>query len=58
MTGVLSMILIAARPEFALFGILSSYVILGLLWNIWRVSRGIPLQSGVKHEAAQSGHPH
>jgi len=44
MLGVVSMVLVAARPEYALFGVLSTYVGCGLLWNLWRVSRGIPLQ--------------
>jgi CDP-diacylglycerol--serine O-phosphatidyltransferase len=65
MTGVISMILIAARPEFAIFGILGGYVVVGLLWNLWRVSRGIPLQKpqpapvtpmpGVEVNSAHSG---
>lgn len=57
MAGVVSMILIAARPEFALFFILSSYVFLGLAWNLWRVSRGVTLQpqNGVMSEAEHEG---
>lgn len=41
LVGVLSMILIAAKPELMLFLILSSYVIISLLWNIWSWLRGI-----------------
>ncbi|MDR3606167.1 MAG: CDP-diacylglycerol--serine O-phosphatidyltransferase [Oligoflexia bacterium] len=36
MIGVLSMILIAAKPEWALFLLLSAYVILSLIWNLIR----------------------
>jgi CDP-diacylglycerol--serine O-phosphatidyltransferase len=45
MAGVGSMILIAARPEYALFAVLSSFVLGGLAWNLWRVIRGVPLVS-------------
>ena len=57
MLGVVSMILIAARPEYALFGVLSLYVVAGLLWNLWRVVRGIPLQpaSGVQVSPEKDG---
>lgn len=45
MVGVLSMILIAAKPEIMLFLLLSAYVALSLAWNAVRVVRGKPLPS-------------
>jgi CDP-diacylglycerol--serine O-phosphatidyltransferase len=40
MTGVLAMILIAVKPEITLFLLLSTYIALGLLWNLFRLMKG------------------
>ena len=38
--GILSMILIAVRPEITLFLLISGYTGLSLLWNLWLAIRG------------------
>ena len=43
--GVLAMILIAVRPEVTLFLLLSSYVVLGCLWNLACLLRIFPVSS-------------
>ncbi|MCM2277085.1 MAG: CDP-diacylglycerol--serine O-phosphatidyltransferase [Oligoflexia bacterium] len=48
MVGVLAMILIAAKPEIALFLLLSTYVLLSLLWNVILLFRGAPGTNEVK----------
>jgi len=35
--GVLSMILVAVRPEVTLFLVISGYIVISLLWNLYRV---------------------
>lgn len=42
MVGVLSMILVAVKPEVTLFLVLATYVVGGLVWNLSRVLRGVP----------------
>ena len=44
--GVLSMILIAIKPEVTLFLMLSSYVSLSLVWNVYRLMIGKPVAAG------------
>jgi CDP-diacylglycerol--serine O-phosphatidyltransferase len=53
MVGVLAMILIAAKPEVTLFLLLSAYVVLSLVWNVWVLFKG-PAQS--EHSSYQDGH--
>jgi CDP-diacylglycerol--serine O-phosphatidyltransferase len=43
LVGVLSMILVAIRPEVTLFLVLSAYVGLSLVWNVYRVLAGKPV---------------
>ena len=40
LVGVLTMILIAAKPEIALFLLLSAYIGLSLVWNVVRFVTG------------------
>lgn len=40
LVGMLAMILIAVKPEYTLFLILSLYIVVSLLWNLNRVARG------------------
>jgi CDP-diacylglycerol---serine O-phosphatidyltransferase len=40
MVGVLSLILIAVKPEVTLFLVLSFYIVSSLLWNIYQMVRG------------------
>jgi len=42
MVGVLSMILIAVKPEVTLFLMMSFYVTASLIWNLVRISKGKP----------------
>lgn len=44
MVGVLAMILIAIKPEVTLFLVLSSYVGFSLLWNVYRILAGKPVE--------------
>lgn len=53
MLGIVSMILIAASPEYALFGVLSAFVLCGLIWNLWRLVRGVPLVRPVTSGSSQ-----
>lgn len=54
MVGVLTMILIATKPEVTLFLVLSAYIGLSLIWNLYRwmvptsKSRGVSSTSGAK----------
>lgn len=50
MIGVLGMILIAVRPEVTLFVLLSSYVGLSLVWNIYVLCRGTAPDKRGLHE--------
>jgi CDP-diacylglycerol--serine O-phosphatidyltransferase len=43
MVGVLSMILIAVKPEVSIFALLATYISTSLLWNAFRKFRGVPL---------------
>lgn len=52
--GILSMILIAAEPETALFVVISTYVSLGLLWNAYRWISGAARRERLAAE--QVGH--
>ena len=52
MIGVLSMILIAVKPEITLFALLSAYIVISLAWNVLHL-----FQDGVKGEA-KSEHTH
>jgi CDP-diacylglycerol--serine O-phosphatidyltransferase len=45
MIGVLSMILIAIKPEITLFLILTAYVVTSLVWNLVALVRGEPVQT-------------
>jgi hypothetical protein len=47
MVGVLSMILIAVRPEITLFLMVSFYVVASLIWNLVRVLKSKPSEAGV-----------
>jgi CDP-diacylglycerol--serine O-phosphatidyltransferase len=40
MVGVITMILIAIRPEITLFLVLSTYIAASLAWNLYRLARG------------------
>jgi CDP-diacylglycerol--serine O-phosphatidyltransferase len=50
--GVLSMILIAVRPEVTLFLLISGYIALGMLWNLYRLAAGQPAGA---HHAKSAG---
>jgi CDP-diacylglycerol--serine O-phosphatidyltransferase len=52
--GVLAMILIAIKPEVTLFLLLSAYVSLSLLWNVYRVLAGKPVAAVQKPQAAHA----
>jgi len=41
--GVLSMVLVAVKPEVTLFLLLSAYVVFGLAWNVICYIRGVPV---------------
>ena len=49
--GVLAMVLIAVKPEVTLFLLLSSYVVLSLIWNVVRVLKGTPAEQNVPSQA-------
>lgn len=46
MVGVLTMILIAAKPEIALFALLSIYILVSLIWNLIRLFSSHPSENG------------
>jgi len=48
MIGVLSMILIAVSPEISLFALLALYILSSLVWNAFRLIRGVPLTGSMK----------
>jgi CDP-diacylglycerol--serine O-phosphatidyltransferase len=54
MIGVLSMILIAVKPEVTLFLILSTYVVASLVWNLVLLFRGAPVEA--KAPSLHMGH--
>ena len=54
MVGVLSMVLIAAKPEYTLFGLLTFYLVSGLLWNLAVALKLLP-QPNLK---PANSHPH
>lgn len=51
--GILSMILIAVRPEITLFLVISGYIVFGLLWNVyrwlWKPASSAALTESSKH---------
>jgi CDP-diacylglycerol--serine O-phosphatidyltransferase len=55
MVGVLTMILIAVKPEVTLFLILSTYVGLSLLWNVVLMFRGPRAMKSAKAAVADTG---
>jgi CDP-diacylglycerol--serine O-phosphatidyltransferase len=57
MVGVLAMILIAIKPEVTLFLVLSSYVSLSLLWNVYRVLAGKPVAASKTAHASSASTP-
>jgi CDP-diacylglycerol--serine O-phosphatidyltransferase len=52
MVGVLSMILIAVKPEITLFGLLSTYIVVSLVWNVLHL-----FKDGVKGEVKSGQNP-
>lgn len=46
--ALVAMVLIVSKPEVMLFLLLGAYLIASLGWNVWRVSRGIPLEREVE----------
>jgi CDP-diacylglycerol--serine O-phosphatidyltransferase len=60
LVGVLAMILVAVRPEVTLFLVLSTYVSLGLVWNVVRLVKGPSPADRAKaaRAAAYAEHPH
>ena len=51
LVGVLSMILIAVKPEVTLFLLLTTYLCLSLMWNLWVLLRGVsPGYTGQRQE--------
>jgi CDP-diacylglycerol---serine O-phosphatidyltransferase len=56
MVAVISMVLIAVKPEVTLFLILSSYIVASLAWNGYRMAIGKPVAK-TRQELPQGGSP-
>jgi hypothetical protein len=56
MVGVLSMILIAVKPEITLFGLLGTYIVVSLVWNVLHLFN-YGVNDGVKGEVKSGQNP-